>query len=85
MPVSGLFEPRDDAQERRLAAAARAEQRRQRAGLDLERHVVERDELAEPLADAGDLDAHAGASFGLRKVIAMRTRMAMTASTIEIE
>ena len=54
-------------------------------GLDLERHVVERDELAEPLADPGDLDAHAVASFGLRKIIAIRTRMAMTASTIEIE
>ena len=47
----GLLEPGDHAQQRRLAAAARAEQRGQRAGRDLERDVVERDEVAEPLRD----------------------------------
>ena len=43
----GRLEPGDHAQQRRLAAAARAEQRGQRARRDLDRHVVERDEVAE--------------------------------------
>ncbi len=51
-----LLEAGDQAQHRRLAAAARSEQRRQRALRDVERHVVERQEVLEPLADALDLD-----------------------------
>ena len=45
------FETGDDPQERRLARAARPEERGQRAALDLERHVVEGDEVAEALGD----------------------------------
>ena len=47
-PAVGLLEPGDHAQQRRLAAAARAEQRRQRAVGHVERDVVERQEVAEP-------------------------------------
>jgi hypothetical protein len=47
-----LFEPGDDAQRRRLAAAARSEQRDQLARLDLERKLGQRRHLAELLVDA---------------------------------
>ena len=53
-----LLEPGDDAQERRLAAAAGAEQRRQGAGGDLDRSIVERDEVTEPLRDRPGDDGH---------------------------
>ncbi len=79
-----LLESGHDPQQRRLAAAGRAEERRQRAGLDLQRDVVECDELPEPLADPDDLDAQRSASFGLRTIMVTSTRIAMTASTIEI-
>ena len=46
-----LLEPGDDAQERRLATAAGAEQRRQGAGRHLDRGIVERDEVTEPFRD----------------------------------
>ena len=49
----------DDAQQGRLAAAARAEERRQRPGGHLERDVVERHGVAEALGDGFDVDAHA--------------------------
>src|SRR5262249_43042845 len=42
----GTLEPGDDAEQGRLAAAARAEQGRKRARFDLDRDVVERDEVA---------------------------------------
>ena len=48
-PQSGSLEPGDDAQQRRLAAAARAEQRGQRPVRDVDGDVVERDEIAEAL------------------------------------
>jgi hypothetical protein len=48
-PAVGLLEPGDDAQQRRLPRAARAEQRGQRAVRDLERHAVQRDEVPERL------------------------------------
>ena len=41
----GRLEPRDDPQQRRLPGATRPEQRRQRPALDLERDVVDRDEV----------------------------------------
>src|SRR5262249_7121180 len=53
------LEPRDDAQERRLAGARGPEQGEQLARRDLEAHVVERQERAEPLGDVLDRDAHA--------------------------
>src|SRR5690606_3185682 len=54
----GPLQPRDDPQERRLPAAARAEEGGELAGRDADRHVVEGDEVAEALADVPDLDAH---------------------------
>ena len=57
-PRVGPFEPGDDPQQRRLAAARRAEQRQQLAGRDAHRDVVEGDEVPEPLVDADHLDAH---------------------------
>ena len=50
-PGVGRLEPGDDPQQRRLARAARAQQRRQRPLGDLERDVVERGEVAEALGD----------------------------------
>jgi hypothetical protein len=52
------LEPRDDPQQRRLATAAGAEQRGQLTGRDLQVDVGERDEVAEALADATNVDAH---------------------------
>ena len=48
----------DDAQQRRLATTARAEEGRQRPCGHLERHVVQGDGVAEPLGDGLDLDTH---------------------------
>ena len=48
-----------------LPPPLRSEQRGELAGRDADRDVVEGDEVAEPLADADDLDAHrCGSSFG---------------------
>ena len=63
-PGVGLLEAGDDAQQRRLAATAGAEQRGELAGGDADGDVVEGDEVAEALADARDLDAHLRFSFG---------------------
>ena len=46
MPRVGVVEAHDAFDQRRLAGAVLAEQRVERAGLDLDRHVVERDEAA---------------------------------------
>ena len=63
-----LLEAGDDAQERRLAAPARAEQRGQRADGDRERDVVQGDEVAEALRDAADGDRHAGSPLVAKQV-----------------
>ena len=55
----GRLQPGDDAQQRGLARSRGAEQRHQLAARDVETHVVERDEVAERLAQVADLDAHA--------------------------
>src|SRR5581483_7904838 len=55
----GRLEPRDDAQERRLAASARPEQPGERAALDGDGDVVQRDEVAEPLRHVTSFDRHA--------------------------
>ena len=55
----GVFQPGDDAQERGLARAGRAEQGQERAGGHVEAHVVQGDELAEALGQVADGDAHA--------------------------
>ena len=81
-----LLEPGDHAQERRLAAAARPEQRRQRARLDHERDVVERGERSEPLGHAPCLDHLASAPSGssasrcLNRVVASSVATASSAS-----
>jgi hypothetical protein len=56
--VVGAFEPGDDAQQRGLAAAGRAEQRDQLAFRQIERDVVDGPERAELLDDVADLDGH---------------------------
>ena len=48
------LEPGDDPEQGRLAGAARPEQRGERAAFDLERDVVEGDEVAEALRDVAD-------------------------------
>jgi hypothetical protein len=52
-------EPRDDAQQRRLAGAGRAEQRDEFAGSYIERDVAQRRIGAEVLLDPLDPDAEA--------------------------
>src|SRR5829696_5522668 len=59
-PLVGQLEPGDRAQQGRLAGAARSEQRGQRALSDLEVHVAESREVAEPLRDSLYGDAHLG-------------------------
>ena len=85
LALIGGLEPGDDPEQRRLSRAARAEERGQRARLDVERDVVERDEVAEPLRDVANQNGHqAVSSLGRITVIATRTRIAIIASTIEI-
>src|SRR5439155_1212981 len=82
----GPLEPRDHAQQGRLAAAARSEQGRERAAGDLDRDVVESDEPVEALADPRNDDAHPAVapSRGRSIVIAMSTQTAIAASASEI-
>src|ERR1700758_752549 len=54
----GHVHPRDDTQQRGLAAAAWPKQRDKLAGFDLKAYVVERLELIESLMNPADLDAH---------------------------
>src|SRR6185437_10951606 len=51
-----LLEARDHAQGRRLARAGWAEQREELAGCDVEVEVLDRDDVAEDLADAAQAD-----------------------------
>src|SRR5204863_9523245 len=48
----GHLEPRDHAQKRRLTAPAGTEESRQRSALDVDRDIVQRQEVAEALRDA---------------------------------
>ena len=52
------LEPGDAAEHGRLPRAGRAEERDERPALDVDRDVVERDEVAEPLRDATRFDRH---------------------------
>ena len=54
--LGGALKPGDEAQRRRLATARGAEQRRQRAGFDGERDIVDRERRAVALADRLELD-----------------------------
>ena len=81
----GRLEPRDHAQQRRLAAAARAEQGGQRPRADLDRHVVESDERPELLADIANDDRHqARDPFRWMRSMESSTMIAITASTSEM-
>ncbi|GAA5240079.1 hypothetical protein BMMON2_29010 [Burkholderia mallei] len=53
-----MLEARDHAQQRRLAAAGRAEQRDELTRGEIERDVVERGELAEAFVQITNGDAH---------------------------
>src|SRR5207244_915118 len=79
----GALEPGDHAQERRLAAPARAEQRGQRAALDLNRYVLERREGAEALGDVLDGDSHQDSSLRRNVVIASSVATAISASSTD--
>jgi len=68
-PGRGQLQPRDHAQHRALAGAARPQQRRDGAVRGLERHVVDRGERSEHLAEPFDHDRlgrHSVASFSRR-------------------
>ena len=69
----GVLEPGDQAQQGRLARARRAEQRDELAGLDVQRHVAQRGEVAEALPDLADFDAH---GFVSRRICHSSTRLA---------
>src|SRR5581483_8066480 len=77
----GRLEPRDDPQERRLPAAARAQEGRQRAVGHRDRDVVDRLEIPELLACVLDDDAHQVASFRLKRFMATKIETAISAST----
>src|SRR4029453_12728400 len=83
-PLTGArrLEPGDHAQERRLAAPARAEQRRQRPFRDRDRHVRQRREFAEALRHVHDRDAHQ-CSFGWKTRNRTTVVIAISASTPE--
>src|SRR4029077_14217173 len=55
----GCFEARDNSEQRRLARARQSQQRDQLAGLDMEADMIDRNEVAELLADVSKLDTHA--------------------------
>src|SRR5690606_154671 len=55
----GRLQARDDPQQRRLAAARGPEQGDEFDRVDVQRHIVQRPEVAEFLADVADSDAHA--------------------------
>src|SRR5262245_40652933 len=77
------LEPRDYAQERRLAAPARAEQRRQRPLRNGDRHVRQGLEVAEALGHVRDRDAHQWCSFGWKIRNRTTVAIAISASTTE--
>src|SRR4029453_13097793 len=55
-PLGRLLEAADHAQRRSLAAARRAEQREEAAAFDLEREVVDGDDVVEALRDVFEPD-----------------------------
>jgi hypothetical protein len=80
--VVGVFEAGDDAQQRRLPAAARTKQRRERSARDLEIHVVDGGKITEVFGDVANGDAHQVRSFGRRKLRSRSARIAVTARTM---
>src|SRR3569832_1060313 len=87
----GQLHARDDAQQRRLAAAGRTEQRHQLSGGDVEADVVEGVELPEAFFVVAVFDAHDGPQCAVRRagcarhstqVFAIRVISANTASNV---
>ena len=74
--VVGLLEPGDDPQQGRLPRAAWPEQRGQPAFGHLERDVLERHEVTEPLGDSFYLNPHR-ASFVLEPNIVINSNTAI--------
>src|SRR5262249_29377732 len=83
LPPLRLLQPCNHAQKARLAASARAEQRRQRPLWDRDRDVLQRDEIPELLRDIDDRDAHHASPFGRNSLIATTVVAAISASTTE--
>src|ERR1700733_10916337 len=77
-----LLEAGDDAQQGRLARAARPEQCGQPALGHVERDVVERDKVAEPLGDPVCLDPHCRSFRRPNSVITSSTAIEITASSV---
>src|SRR3954447_16728071 len=75
------LEPGDDPKQRRLAAAARAEEGGEGAVGHRDRDVVDCLEIPEPLCCVLDDDAHQVASFRLKTFIATKIETASNAST----
>ena len=75
-----LLEPRDHAEERGLTATARAEERGEGAGRNVDGDVIEGREGAEALDDSTGLD-HCVPSLGFSWVIRSRVTMARNART----
>ena len=78
----GDFEPGDDAQQRRLAGAGRAEQREQLAVRHVEADAVERGEVAELLRNVVDGDAHDVTRWFLLRPDLMRAASARSTPTL---
>ena len=66
VPARGRLEPADHAQQGRLAAPARAEEREELSPADVQRHVVHRGHVAEALGDLPDLDARGSLAVHVR-------------------
>ena len=64
LPAVGLREARDASEKRGLAGTAGAEYRDDLARRDLERHIVEHDTVAEPLAQPDNADHRIGYQYG---------------------
>ena len=79
-PGVGRLEPRDDPQERRLAAAARPQQGRERAVRNLDTDVVERREVAEALRDVLGVDGHVASWRSCAGFTRLRTIRTITAN-----
>ena len=77
------LEPGDDAQERRLAGPRRPQQRRERAVGNVDRDVVESEEVAEALRDVVDLDHVVSSLRRFRTVIATSVASAIAASSAD--
>jgi hypothetical protein len=76
------LEASDHAQERRLPAPARPEERGQRAGRHLDRDVVESSERPEALRERAGDDGHQRvSSLGLNRLISTSVVIAISAST----